>query len=335
MNKLQRILVAVLAFQLALTAVVFWPRQGVTAGKPLLDLKAEDVNGLTIQDDQGRSIALARSAEGWVVRSAADYPADAAKITPVIDKLLAITTGRLIGETTASHIRLQVADAKFVRRVELQTPSGTRTLYLGSSAGARAIHVRLAGQNQVYLGNDLASWEITADLTSWVNPIYFNVSTADVLGIILKNSSGEFVFNKDANGNWAMLGLGPGEEMEPNNVTSLVNLMTSVRLTKVLGKADDPAYGMAEPAARVTIRAKSGDQTKSYTLTIGAKDPADNTYAVKSSESPYYVGVSEFSVKDLVERTRERFLKPTPTPSRQPAETPGAAETPAGTTPTP
>ncbi len=329
MNKLQRILVAILALQLVLTAIVFWPRQAATAGKPLLDLKAEDVNALSIQDDQGRTISLAKTEDGWVVRSAADYPADAAKITPVIDKLLAITTSRLIGETAASHSRLQVADDKFVRKVDLQTPAGSRTLYLGSSAGSRTMHVRLAGQNQVYLGNDLASWEITADLTSWINPVYFSVSTADILGIILKNSSGEFVFEKDAAGNWVMLGLAAGEELEPNNVTSLVSLMTSVRLTKVLGKADDPAYGMAEPAARVTIRAKSGDQAKSYILTIGAKDPTDNTYAVKSSESPYYVGVSEFSVKDLVERTRERFLKPTPTPASEPTE---AVESP---TPTP
>lgn len=328
MNKLQRILVAVLALQLALTAIVFWPRQAATAGKSLLDLKAEDVTGLTIQDDQGRSISLAKSGDGWVVRSAADYPADAAKITPVIDKLLALTTGRLIGETAASHARLQVADDKFVRKVDLQTAAGTRTLYLGSPAGSRAMHVRLAGQNQVYLGNDLASWEITADLTSWINPVYFSVSTADILGIILKNSNGEFVFEKDAAGNWVMLGLTAGEELEPNNVTSLVSLMTSVRLTKVLGKTDDPAYGMAEPAASVTIRAKSGDQAKSYILTIGAKDPTDNTYAVKSSESPYYVAVSEFSVRDLVERTRERFLKPTPTPLPQPTE-PAATPTPA------
>ncbi|NIS83474.1 MAG: hypothetical protein GTO14_25495 [Anaerolineales bacterium] len=50
---------------------------------------------------------------------------------------------------------------------------------------------------------------------------------------------------------------------------------------------------------------------------MGAKDPVDNSYVVHSSESPYYVRVSEFADKDMVEKAREDFVETisTPTPS--------------------
>ena len=85
--------------------------------------------------------------------------------------------------------------------------------------------------------------------------------------------------------------------------------MTSLRMTRPLGKTDDPAYGLAQPAALLTLKAKSGDGQKVYTLAVGAKDAADSSYVVKLSDSPYYVRVAEFSVKDLVEKKRDGFLQ--------------------------
>jgi len=91
-------------------------------------------------------------------------------------------------------------------------------------------------------------------------------------------------------------------------------------MTKPLGKTEDAAWGLAQPSAMVTMQVKSGDQAKTITLTVGAKDAADNSYVVKSSESEYYVRVAEFSVKELVSRDRAGFLPATPTPA--PAATP-------------
>jgi hypothetical protein len=53
---------------------------------------------------------------------------------------------------------------------------------------------------------------------------------------------------------------------------------------------------------------------------VGAQDPEDLSYVVISSESPYYVRVSEYTVKDFVENAREGFLvvPPTATPDATP-----------------
>lgn len=318
MNKLQRILLAVLAAQLVLAVIVFWPRAATTgAGSPLLNIKSEDVTGLTISDDQGRTVKLAKAADGWIAASAADYPADATKITPVLDKLAAITAGQPVAQTAASHAQLQVADNKYVRKVELQTAGGAQTLYLGSASGARATHVRLAGQDAVYLARDVATWEVSGDVLSWIDAAYLSVPTTDVTAFTVKNANGEFAFTKNEAGVWTLAGLAEGETLNTGAVTTLLNQAASVRLTAPLGKTDDPAYGLAQPSATVTLTAKSGDQTRTVTLTIGAKNGTDNSYVVKSSESAYYVRVAEFSVKDLVEKARDGLLQqpPTPTPT--------------------
>jgi hypothetical protein len=48
---------------------------------------------------------------------------------------------------------------------------------------------------------------------------------------------------------------------------------------------------------------------------VGTQDAGDLSYVVDSSESPYYVRVSEFTVKDFVEKAREDFLVVPPTPA--------------------
>jgi hypothetical protein len=315
-TRLQQILGGILVLQLALAAFVLWPRPVASGGgEPLLaGVKVGDITALTITGDTGQTVKLAKQGEAWVAPDAGDYPADAAKVSPVLDKLVAIKTGRLVAQTKTSHAQLQVADDKFARKVEVTTGSGTQTLYLGSSAGGSTIHVRLAGQNNVYLANGLSSWEVAVDLLSWVNPVYFEATAADVTGFTLKNRNGEFAFTKDASGNWTLPGLAAGEAVNANNVVTLVSSATSVRMTKPLGKMEDAAYGMAQPAAVVTLKYKSGDQEKTTTLTIGGQDPADKGYYVKSSDSPYYVKVAEYSVQTLVERDRATFLGATPTP---------------------
>ncbi|OQA41593.1 MAG: hypothetical protein BWY52_02513 [Chloroflexi bacterium ADurb.Bin325] len=245
---------------------------------------------------------------------------DATKVAPILDKLAAIKTGRLVAQLPASHAQLQVAADRFVRRIEIATAQGAYTLYLGSSAGSSTVHVRLDGQDNVYLTNGLNTWEVSAELLSWVNPIYVAISSADVTGFTLKNRNGEFAFVKDAQGAWSLTDLAGDEATNPNNVVSQVDLFTNLRMTKPLGTADDPAYGMADPSAVVTLRYKSGDEEKTSTVTIGAQDPTDKAYYVKSSDSPYYVKVASYSVETLVERGRDAFLQATPTPAATPSQ---------------
>jgi Domain of unknown function (DUF4340) len=315
MNRTQKILVFVLVAQAALAVALFWPRPAPAgAGGALLpEVKADEITSLAVADAQGNGVKLAKSGAQWVLPDAGDYPADAAKIVPILTKLVEMKANRLVAQTPAAQRRLQVADDAFSRRIEVGTPAGAKTVYVGTSGGGGSSHVRLGGQDQVYLVSGVTESEFGADAASWTNPAYLVVPQADVVEMNLRNANGEWSFVRGADGQWTLQGLASGETLNAQSVNDLLGAASYIRLARPLGKVDDAAYGLSQPNAVVTLITKADSEQKSYTLTIGAQDPSDKTYAVKSSESPYFVRVDEYSLKDLVEKTREGFLTLPPT----------------------
>lgn len=315
MKRHNQILAGILALQIVLSVVVLWPRSAATGESEavLPDLKAEDIVGLTITDANGDSIALRQVTGNWVLPNADDYPARADTVTAFLDKLVGLTTARLVTRTTASHKQLQVSADDFVRRIDLEISGGKKnTLYLGSFPAYGATHFRVDGQGEIYLTDAISTWETNVTFATWIDTSYVDIPQADISKMTLENANGKFTFTQDSEGNWAMEGLAADETLDQTNLESLVWQATSVSIKSPLGKQDLPGYGMDAPGAVVTL--ETADRT--ITLRVGAQDPTDSSYVVISSESAYYVQVSEYNVKDLVEKTREDFLPlpPTPTP---------------------
>lgn len=318
MKRHNQILTGILIVQIAISAFIFWPQStAAVESEPLFgELNAGDIAALTITDGEGNAIQLKKLDGDWALPNADNYPAKADKIDPLLEKLVGLTTDRLVTRTDTSHKGLQVARSEFVRRVELETSAGeTHTLYLGSSPRYGATHFRLEGQSETYLTDELTAWEANASAVTWIDTAYVRVPQKDVERMTLENANGEFVFKKDNEGNWTMEGLDADETLNETQVTSVLRPASSVNVTEPLGREKQADYGLDEPAAVVALETV----TKTVTLRVGAQDPDDSSYVVKSSNSPYYVRVSEASLKTLVERAREGFLQkpPTPTPEAE------------------
>lgn len=331
-----QILAGVLAIQIILSVVFFWPRSVATgAGEPIFpDLAADDVVALSITDADGNTVVLRKTVGDWALPEADDFPATADKVTSLLEKIVGLTTGRLVTQTDASHQRLQVAADDFLRRIRFETADGAEhTLYLGSSPSYGATHFRVDGQNEVYLAADISVWDTNATASSWVNPLYLSVTQTDVTQITLENGNGKLTFVKEEaegegeeGGAWTMRGLKANETLDEAQVATVLRQAAAVSVAEPLGKEALAEYGMDEPQAVVTLETAE----KTVTLQVGAKDPDDDSYVVKSSESPYYVRVSGFSVNSLVENARDDFLQesPTPTPAPTPTSAPTLASTP-------
>lgn len=317
MNRLNQILIVILALQFALGAVIFWPRTVSSeggSGPLLVDFTAADVVSLIISDQEGNRVDLAKTGDEWVLPKAGDYPADGGKITPVLDKIEGIKTSRLVTQTDASHKRLKVAGDEFNRLLEITLKDGsTHKLFLGSSAGAGATHVRADGQSEVYLTSELASWEVSPQASAWIDTLYFSVPQTTTVAMTLENQNGKFEFEK-AGESWTMKGLAGDETFNEANLTTLLNQATSVRLTDPLGKEEQPSYGLDQPLAVVTLKTRDGDREETHVLRIGAKSEEGNNFFAGSSDSPYYVQVSEFTGNNFVAKTRDDFIQPPPTP---------------------
>lgn len=327
MSRTNQILAAALAVQIVLVAVAFWPKSASVAGGEslLAGLEAEQITQLTISDGTGDQVKLAKEMGSWVLPEADDYPCTENKVPEFLEKIVALKTNRLVTQTPASHKRLKVADDAFERRVELELADGTtRLLYLGTSPSYGAIHVRADGQNEVYLAS-LSASDAGVNASNWVDTLYFSVTQDQIVALTVENGNGSFDFEKDDAGTWMMRDLAADETLNENNVSGLVSRIASLRMLRPLGKTEQNDYGLQEPSAVVTIQTRDGEvNTKTYAIRVGAKsDEAaganeDNSYVVISSESPYYVRMGEYVVRDFVEKMRDDFLELPPTPTPEP-----------------
>jgi hypothetical protein len=315
MTRTNQLLAGLLVVQMILVAVVFWPRPaGGEGGEPLFaGLQADQVRALTISGAGGQSVKLARADGRWVLPEAGDYPVLEENVSSLLQAIGQLEAERRVTQTSGSHARLQVAANDYNRRVEIELADGTRhVLYLGSSPSFQALHVRADGQDDVYLTSALSAEDAAVTASAWVERSYFSVPAADVVALSLENANGTFQFVKEGE-TWTMEGVSGEESFDSSRFQTILNRATSLTLLAPLGREQRSEYGMDAPAAVVRLQT-AGDAPKTYLLTVGAQDAEDNSYVVKSSESPYYVRVSEFSVNDLVTRTRDEFLVATPTP---------------------
>ena len=307
MNKLNQILIALVVVQIALAAFVFWPRPAAQAevGPLLSGFNAANVVGLTISDGDGHRVALTKSGDNWVLPEAGDFPVKADAVTPFLDKIGALTSNRLVAQNEISHQRLQVAQAQFNRLVEISLANGaSHKLFIGSSAGAGATHVRVDDRPQVYLTADLTGWDANAQASAWIDTLYFTLPQTATVALTLQNQNGQFEFTKTGD-SWTMADLADGETLKTDEITRLVNLASAIRLVEPIGRIEPADFGLAEPLAVVTLKTADGD----YTLQVGAKNPDTNNYVLKASNSPYYVWVAETAANDFVVKSRADFLE--------------------------
>ncbi len=319
MKRHHQILAAVLVLQIILGVVTFWPRSATAKkSQPIFpNIAPDNVVSLTITHENGESVTLRRDGEGWVLASGGDYPAEADKVNSLVEKILGLNTMTMVANTPASHKRLRVTPDNFVRRIDFETDNGNHyTIYIGSAQRYTGTHFRLDGMDATYMTTELASWDLNTSATSWVDTQYFKVESDSLEEVTLKNAHGTFTFVKDDEGKWTLADLAEDEKVSLGKIGTAIRNASSITLLRPLGKEEKPEYGMDDPNAVVTLKTKDGSL---YTVTVGAQGPEDTSYVVKSSESPFYVRVSEFNVKSLVNNTREDFLQtPTPTPTPTP-----------------
>lgn len=312
MTRLQQILSGLLVLQLLLVGFVFWPRTAVGESGPLLsEFAAADVTGIRIEDGTtDEQVALALVDNEWVLDNGSGYPANGSQISELLTKLAEMQSNRLVAQTATSHRRLQVAEDDFVRRLTLTTAGGeTTTLYVGRAPTAQATHVRLEEQDEVYLINNLANWEINAAINNWIDTSYTAVERDSLTSLTLENANGTFEFRKEGN-NWTYSGLAEGESFNQTPFNGLLSRLVSLSIKEPLGTEEQPEYGLDEPAAVLTVTTTNDEgEGQTNTLAIGAADEESETTIVKWSASPYYVRVSSSSVQSLTEHTAETFIQ--------------------------
>ncbi len=321
LNRSNLFLAALLLAQIVLIAISALLTGGreERAVQPILeDVTGADIERISIADGLDNEMTFARHAEGWVLPDADDFPLDGEKVDEILDKLLGLDTRRLVASNPANYARLEVKEDEFRRRIELEGAGSTALLYLGGSGGVDTVYARRADDEAVYLGSGLNSWELSTQVSTWLDATYVDVPLDDVLEISVRNAEGSFTFTR-AGEDWTYAGLSEGDRFEDTKMPIILRNAASIRMLEPLSLTPKEEYGLDTPAVLVEVRYRQlveeetpetdeSDETEaaddedaavevqyreaSYSLTFGAT-LQDSDIALKSSEAEYYVLVRD------------------------------------------
>lgn len=321
-----------LLVQIALAALVLIPWNTGPKEPTLLlpAMQAAEVDELYIEDTAGNYVRLQRlSEEEWVLPEIDNYPINEVLGEQLTEDMKELDDLRPVTQTEASHARLRVANDDFERKVTATLTNGEQAvIYVGTSPLPRSTHIRVAGDDSVFISDDLRHREVSLQYTFWVNTVYYSVDYSDVRKFTLINPQGRFEFTLDESEEWQMAGLEEGETFNPNNLISLITTVSTMSLTAPLGNVEKPEYGLLQPQATVLLEVLDDDAVEEVTIRIGSDTERPNRVVLKTSESPWFVEANRFTVDRLINRTREEFiLQPRPTDGQGQSDSPAATGT--------
>ncbi|MDH3359635.1 MAG: DUF4340 domain-containing protein [Desulfobulbaceae bacterium] len=305
MSKINKILILLLATQLALIAYLYRPNQ-VTAPPTIHffdKINVDQVVGLAITDNT-KSITIEKKDNVWGLKTTPPYPADNDKVQALVTKLLNLTSSRLVARTKSSHARLKVTSETCNRKLTLTLNNGeTSTLLLGTSPNYKTIHVRLSDDDNVYLVNDLAEWEVPVIPDDWWSNNYLDLEPSTLTRLVLKNSTGQLELTRDKKNNWQAVGTPKDKKLSDEDLSNFLNKACLIQLSSYLDQ-DKKSHNLDKPLVELEL----ATGTDTIHLKIAATDAKNDEYIAKTSNSPFYVAVHGYEVKDLLETSLKDLL---------------------------
>jgi hypothetical protein len=183
MNRLGKILALVLAAQLLLVVVVFWPQSNEAAGtanSALLTFDADTVNRIAISDADN-TVILSRNEDGWRMPEYHGLPVDMDKLPAVLNVLPGLARGWPVANKASAQTRFEVAADDFQRRVDYMVDEqSTVSLLVGTSPGFRKVHVRIADANPIY-AVEFNSFDLPAQAAEWLDKSLLSVTDVQAI----------------------------------------------------------------------------------------------------------------------------------------------------------
>lgn len=277
MNRVSSILSMVLAAQLVLLAIVFWPGSNADDGESnnqLLNFNSEDITRIVVSDQES-SLALSRVNEAWVLPEYHQLPADPGKITAALESLPALAQGWPVAQTPAAQQRFEVAEDNYQRKLQFASSTDTTsTVYLGTSPGFRKVHVRREGEDAIY-AVEFNTFDLPVSESEWLDQTLLQLPDADAIQGL------DYQLTRTGD-EWRMAA---GETPLQATVDSLVNGLQSLRVN---GSADiATAAILRDMEVPPTLTVVSGEASYEYRLF-----EIEETYYVKRADIDIYFNVS-------------------------------------------
>jgi hypothetical protein len=296
---------------------------------PLLAMQGATVTGLLLEDGAGRSLALNKVKDGWILPGSADFPADAVRIQSLIGKLTALQRGWPEATTAEAATRFKVAADRFEHKLTLlQQEKPLAVVYFGISPGLRKLYFRVDNDPEIHV-LEVPPHDLDTSTDAWIDTSVLHLKPEQVLRVSLPGLELE-----QTKQGLQPAGLKEGEELIKDRRDSLVKRLTRLSISHILGKEVKPEYGLDKPALRYSIALEGGTtidylfgQPPKPASKEGELPVGDNSYVLKVSNQEQLLRVDGWQVDELKKASRASLVKPkaeaTPVPQQSEASQPG------------
>ena len=187
----KKILLSIILVIFSIGFISFFSRQSTDRDTvlllPGLEEVLEEVNLISFQSAQPESLlTIKKEPTGWVVIEAGGYPADLNKLSGFFRDLSQLRVLERKTKKEQNHARLGVSDSLAPPARLLTIEPGDFTFIIGTNTGESSSFVRVKGNPQVYLTENIFDFE--ARPNSWIDPVIIDVDPEKVQRIDITSS---------------------------------------------------------------------------------------------------------------------------------------------------
>ncbi len=268
MARRNAILAAVLLLQLIWLGVRVLqappPSASAARGLLLAGLVPADVLRIEIGSgsDAEQSVVIEREGEtsAWRVPDLFDYTADSDKVDGALRDLAGLEIANVVSSTAHHHVNFKVAESEFAKRIRLDVAGEAVELFFGSAGPAGTIHVRRAGEDAVYAVRGYSSWRFGERPEEWIDKVYFSAPRERIVEVAITVADDEakettsFSLARAGESGWVLLGAGGTRApADSGKVDSLLQAMSRVSLSELVGRIDDENVDFGDPVAEIRL----------------------------------------------------------------------------------
>lgn len=309
-----------------------------TAKGPLLAVQGARIDGLILEDAQGKKLELRKAGDHWILPGSGGFPADFGRVQDLVGKLAALQRTWPEATTTEAATRFRVAPDRFERKLTLlQQGKSMAMVYFGTSPGLRKLYFRVDKDPEIH-ALAIASQDLETKADNWIDTTVLHLKPEQVVAVHLPGLD----LQRTKEG-LQPVALHEGEELIREQRDHLVSRLTGLSISAVLGKEAKPEYGLDNPALQYSVELENSP-TITYTFGqppkksaalpagtgTGAQQtplPADNGLVLKVSNQEQLLRVDGWQVDELKKATRATLIRSkaakTPIPASTPAQTAG------------
>jgi len=304
----QNALTGLLAVQVALAALTWWPSSDTTAeARKLIEGGGNTITHLAItrSGEAAEPVILDAKDGKWAITSAHGYPADADKVAEVVDALAGIQLGEPVATSAASHAQLKVGDADFGKKITFTADGKEHTLHLGAAA-SKAVYLRVDGGEEVYKVNGFSEFTFKDTSRSYwaTNYVQFDKDAVTTFRLI----RGDWLLSFSIiDGEWSLGQAPQNVKVRKDKLEELIAKASALRLSEPVGTEMKPEYDMGPGSTHVEWTVTQDETQTNGMITIGKE--VDGKHYVQEEGNPFIVFVPSYVVKPLLEATQESLTE--------------------------